>query len=729
MAATSHSLGGPSTVTGHPAGVPQARAASANRYTDFKHQIQHVLGWKKGVKQPAAGESRSEQGTQSVPGKGAGLEQGTQSVPGKGAGSEQGTQSVPGQGAGSEQGTQSVPGKGAGSEQGTQSVPGKGAGLEQDTQSVPDKGAGLEQGTQSVPGKGAGLEQGTQSVPGKGAGLEQGTVSVPGKGAGLEQGTVSVPGKGAGLEQGTVSVPGKGAGLEQGTVSVPGKGAGLEQGTQPVSCNSGSEKQIHFVIGDWESEKDMQSALGKGIGSEQSVQSALGKGAGSEQGTQSVPGKGAGSEQGTQSVPGKGAGSEQGTQSVLGKGAGLEQGTQSVPGKGAGSEQTVQLMIGMNLAHDPKTQNVVDLKLLSEEEQQSVAGTGSRSVHNTQSAVDGETRSKQQTRPAVLGDVRSAPRMQPLLAWDKRSEQCIHLPLGVNRATKLHMQPFKCQNLGLEPRAKPSPTENAGLERQIFITLTRNLSHISGLYDSVRLADEFGPQRDQHSPRDGSHLGPGKRDLPRPTVRKRAKSCPGSPTERRLSTRSNRVRFADSLGLELAEVRRYDSAEEPTVPAHVFAGLGPSEPIEHFMWLQSLTLEFTNPKDDENFNERVHTQKVCLETVTVSELVISGTILVINLAFHKEVTVRYTCTDWTVFTDVPALFESSIEDKMDRFTFTLTLSTHVLQSGSRLQFAIKYIVNGIEFWDNNYNINYRLTYQTFQIPVPNDSEDSLVNFI
>ncbi|GCB80035.1 protein phosphatase 1 regulatory subunit 3D-like [Scyliorhinus torazame] len=450
------------------------------------------------------------------------------------------------------------------------------------------------------------------------------------------------------------------------------------------------------------------------------VQPLLGENRGSGQ-----PGLGESSCSGLRVQPVLGEGSRLGQkdQTVLGEESWLIQRDQPILGEGRGSGQRVRLVMGMN----PKIPNV-DLKLESDEEPQPVIGTESHSVHCTQSAVDHGTRSKQRIKPVVLRDVSSAQHMQAFLPCEKRSEHCIHLPLGMNRFNKHRKQPLKCQDVGLESWVQPALTENVGLEQQIFIRLTRNLSYISGLYDSVRLADGCCPLSEQHSSPDGVHLCPGKKDLPpRPTVRKRAKSCPGSPGERSNSTSSNRVRFADSIGLELTEVRNYDSAEEPTVPEYVLANLSNQEPIGQLIWVQCLKREFINPKEDVNFEERVNRQKVCLEAVTDSELIISGTILVINLAYHKEVTVRYTCSDWNLFADVPALFESSIEGKSDRFTFTLNLPIHALKPGSCVQFAIKYTVNGIDFWDNNDNNNYRMTFQPFQIMVPINNDNSLDN--
>ncbi|XP_078092459.1 uncharacterized protein LOC144508431 [Mustelus asterias] len=690
--------------------------------------------------------NRSKQGTQSVLGEGAVLQQGTQSVLGEGAGLDQGAQpfvscnlgsermiqfvvgnpitekyillKCMGEGGGSEQGVQPVLSEGKRSEQGVQPVLSEGKRSEQGVQLVLSEGKRSEQGVQPVLSEGKRSEQGVQLVLSEGRGSKQGVQPVLSEGRGFEQGVQPVLGEGRGSEPGVQPVLSEGRGSEQGSVLSEGRGS--EQGVQPVlSEGRGFEQGVQSILGEGKgSEPGVQPVLGEGRGSKQG--SVLSEGRGSEQGIQPVLSEGRGFEQGVQSILGEGKGSEPGVQAVLGEGRGSEQGVQPVLSEGREFEQGVR----MNLGSNPRIPNV-DVKLGSDEKPQATTDS-----QYTQSTVDRGAQSKQRTKPVVLRNVRPTQHIQSFLSWEKRSEHCIHLPLDVNRISKQRKQPLKCHGMvGLEPWVQPAPNENAGLERQIFISLTRNLSYISGLYDSVRLADGFGPP-EQHSSPDGSHLGPGKKDLPpQPIVRKRAKSCPGSPTERRVrnnSIKSNRVRFADSLGLELTEVRSFNSTDEPNVPDYVFNSLINREPIARLIWVQSFKREFTNPKEGVNFDERVIRQKVCLEAVTDTELVLSGTILVLNLAYHKEVIVRYTCSDWDVFTDVPALFESSIEGKTDRFTFTLNLSVHVLKPGSCVQFAIKYTVNGIDFWDNNDSNNYRMTYQPFQITVP-ISDDSLVN--
>ncbi|XP_055508338.1 protein phosphatase 1, regulatory subunit 3Da [Leucoraja erinacea] len=651
--------------------------------------------------------------------------------------------------------TQSALGKDGGSGQVTQytkresvglrHVVGKGVGVGQNTQSR--EGVDVGHITQFTMGNGVGLGQITQSTKGESAGLGQITQSTKGEGVGVGQISQSTMGKGVGLGRSTQSTEGEGVGLQQVTQSTEGEGVGLGQGTNLTAMGkSGGLKcitqSIQYTLSEIDNSKHLtQFTMGERGSLEQVTQFSLPDDL--NQVLQPVLSKSNGLEQIPQCAHGKKSGSEKVNQCTLGKKGELNQDNQSVDSSGPEKqnqfsvndqesekdighaqvngivpELTNPMTNGMKPAFDPSIESAVQLKLESEEEAH-VEGMSFQPVQPKSSFMYRTTKSMEQIKPTVCQDAKSA--------WGKRLEQCVHVPSSDSRTFKQQMKFFKCQDV-----ESLDPTQKAELEQQIFITLTQNRSYISGLCDSVHLADGLSSQNDLHSAQDGSHLGPGKRDwLLQPTVRKRAKSCPGSPEERRGSNRSDgssRVRFADSLGLELTEVRNFDSSVEPTVPSHVLASYSATDPTEHVIWVQRFKMEFTNPKDDENFSERLNSQKVCLEALTESELVISGTILVINLAYHKEVTVRYTCTDWSLFTDVSALFESNVDGKMDRFTFSLNPTTHMLPAATCLQFAIKYSVDGVEFWDNNNGINYKMTYQSLQVTVsvPDDNKDETV---
>ena len=119
-----------------------------------------------------------------------------------------------------------------------------------------------------------------------------------------------------------------------------------------------------------------------------------------------------------------------------------------------------------------------------------------------------------------------------------------------------------------------------------------------------------------------------------------------------------------------------------------------------------LVSRFIPPQFEVNFHERLHNQKVCLESVDASSSMITGIVSVENLAYEKEVKVRYTLNNWGSFQDIWADYVPLSRDgETDKFCFRLVLPFD-LQVGRQIEFAICYRVSGQEFWDNNSGKNY-----------------------
>ncbi|XP_037257914.1 protein phosphatase 1 regulatory subunit 3D [Falco biarmicus] len=235
----------------------------------------------------------------------------------------------------------------------------------------------------------------------------------------------------------------------------------------------------------------------------------------------------------------------------------------------------------------------------------------------------------------------------------------------------------------------------------------------------------------------------------RPIIRRRARSLPTSPERRKRAaaqcqvpgcqSRINRVRFADALGLELTEVKVFQTGEDPSIPLHVLSRLS----INSDLWCSSSDLEFSmqclvpdfqQPADSMDFSSRLQEQQVCLERVTSSDLGLSGTIQVRNIAFEKQVSVRYTFNQWKSLHEVCAHWRSSIpekngQDQVDVFTFFLPVPPFLLQLCSVVQFAARYQVNGQEYWDNNRGKNYTLTCRIHPLKMPRECEESWIHFI
>lgn len=213
---------------------------------------------------------------------------------------------------------------------------------------------------------------------------------------------------------------------------------------------------------------------------------------------------------------------------------------------------------------------------------------------------------------------------------------------------------------------------------------------------------------------------------PSPTLRRRAKSLP-TPGERSLRpalqqspSRRKSVRFADSLGLELISVRHFCEADLPQVPvplplqaraADLFKtrkppALGELEPV---MFGPSPLMEplfSPQPGASPGFAERVRQHKVKLEWVRAEPAGLRGAVRVLNLAYEKAVSVRYTLNRWVSCAEVAAAYVSPgpADGLTDRFSFHLPAAA----AGGTLEFAVRYRVAGTEYWDNNAGLNYRL---------------------
>uniref|UniRef100_A0A8C2WB31 Protein phosphatase 1 regulatory subunit n=1 Tax=Cyclopterus lumpus TaxID=8103 RepID=A0A8C2WB31_CYCLU len=230
-----------------------------------------------------------------------------------------------------------------------------------------------------------------------------------------------------------------------------------------------------------------------------------------------------------------------------------------------------------------------------------------------------------------------------------------------------------------------------------------------------------------------------------PNLRRRCKSLP-TPTERaqleisrsRSPSSQKKVRFADSLGLELISVKHFNDADEPEVPERILAKLPkghlhlnhldtkfPRAPAQSVF----MELQFTNPGTLPGFEQKVREVKVMLETVVVDEFCLSGFVRVLNLAFEKSVSLRYSLNNWITFMDSLASYvpDSSAGDT-DKFSFKIVMPTY-LDNGGTFQFAIKYCVGGKEFWDNNKGNNYKVRRNRFKMSPPREWENGWIHFI
>ncbi|KAG5900426.1 hypothetical protein JTB14_029312 [Gonioctena quinquepunctata] len=176
---------------------------------------------------------------------------------------------------------------------------------------------------------------------------------------------------------------------------------------------------------------------------------------------------------------------------------------------------------------------------------------------------------------------------------------------------------------------------------------------------------------------------------------KTGKTPPGTPGRKKI------VRFADVLGLDLADVRTFLD-EIPKIPVSAFVDL-PGADLDDSSNSSSGSSKFHGIKVDRflmplfqqpgglpNFLDLVRDNQVCLENAMVDDpvsLSISGTVRVRNLDFHKSVYVRYTLDSWRSFADVQGTYvNNSCDGFSDKFSFLLY--AHTLSVGQRIEFAL-----------------------------------------
>ncbi|XP_061670187.1 protein phosphatase 1 regulatory subunit 3E [Syngnathoides biaculeatus] len=289
--------------------------------------------------------------------------------------------------------------------------------------------------------------------------------------------------------------------------------------------------------------------------------------------------------------------------------------------------------------------------------------------------------------------------------------------------------------------------------------LPRNYSCIAGLFGSLAAANprlEDGDDLDIMNGTCEPAESPVVDERPRgretflkppqsPSLRRRCKSLP-TPTERakleisrsRSPTSQKKVRFADSLGLELISVKHFDDSDEPEVPERILAKLPKCTDVNHAAstkfprpLAQSvfMELQFTSPGALPGFEQKVREVKVLLESVETGEFSLSGFVRVLNLAFEKSVSLRYSLNNWITFMDSLASYvPHSSDGATDRFSFKVVMPTY-MENGGTLQFAIKYTVDGEEFWDNNNGNNYKVRRHRFKMSPPKEWENGWIHFI
>ncbi|KAF3845495.1 hypothetical protein F7725_008658 [Dissostichus mawsoni] len=166
------------------------------------------------------------------------------------------------------------------------------------------------------------------------------------------------------------------------------------------------------------------------------------------------------------------------------------------------------------------------------------------------------------------------------------------------------------------------------------------------------------------------------------------------------------VVFADSQGLALANVHVYNEDEDQLLMENQDLKLRDRTADGS----PALVLDFTPPAADYlDLRNRLKAQQVVLETCSLQERLLSGTVQVQNLCFQKNVWVRITFDCWRCFQDVPCSYLNQVYGSPDTNTFSFCVCIpEVLQPEDRVEFCVQYQTPEGTFWDNNQGNNYRL---------------------
>ncbi|XP_004565273.2 protein phosphatase 1 regulatory subunit 3C-B isoform X1 [Maylandia zebra] len=176
------------------------------------------------------------------------------------------------------------------------------------------------------------------------------------------------------------------------------------------------------------------------------------------------------------------------------------------------------------------------------------------------------------------------------------------------------------------------------------------------------------------------------------------------------------VVFADSRGLALATVHVYNECEDEVLSELLTEIEGAASGL-HLADIKDpadcgscLVLAFTQPAADYlDLRSRLKAQQVCLETCSVQEHLLSGTVQVRNICFEKSVWVRITFDSWCSFQDVRCQYLNNVYGCPDTDTFSFSIALpELLKPSGKVEFCIRYQTQDQTFWDNNLGNNYRL---------------------
>uniref|UniRef100_A0A914WD62 CBM21 domain-containing protein n=1 Tax=Plectus sambesii TaxID=2011161 RepID=A0A914WD62_9BILA len=192
---------------------------------------------------------------------------------------------------------------------------------------------------------------------------------------------------------------------------------------------------------------------------------------------------------------------------------------------------------------------------------------------------------------------------------------------------------------------------------------------------------------------------------PSPSVLK----SPNSPS----SGLKKSVRFADAVGRDLELIKTFkneatetDDDEPLSVMRRVRSFQRNSSPTATSTLNERRLLRHFEVRSKQDVKRIVEEQNVCIESINSHGMCISGFVQVKNVAFEKQVRLRYTLDNWVTYAELPCSFSfSSLVDNHDFFCFSFCVPFD-LPVGSNCKMCVQFSADGQNYWDNNNGDNY-----------------------
>ncbi|XP_036448965.1 protein phosphatase 1, regulatory subunit 3Ca [Colossoma macropomum] len=181
------------------------------------------------------------------------------------------------------------------------------------------------------------------------------------------------------------------------------------------------------------------------------------------------------------------------------------------------------------------------------------------------------------------------------------------------------------------------------------------------------------------------------------------------------SKAKKKVVFADSKGMSLTAVHIFSPSDNNDGRASSqlqfdLEELESATAALRISTVQSWVLDFPQPAADYlDFRSRLMKNSVCLESCTLQERALTGTVKVRNLAFEKSVHVRITFDSWRSYQNLECTYMNNVYgcQDTDTFSFATELPAYVPPQ-NKVEFCISYATGGQTYWDNNDGRNYGL---------------------